>query len=257
MKKSITKRSIFWQFALGAFILGGQTVQAANTSGLADWCVNLNGDTDTACNGAGSGGLSTNADGGTINLVSFDTNLEPALNGLGSVTISLGTGNGQSALFYADYDLDDASFGSFDDSGTTVGALPAGVSYELDDPNVSNIFGDFAGNALANTNNVGTPSSDPLNQCCDVAFSLGLNGLNVAAGGSGTVTFTVGTTAPPSGFYIQQTNTTLGDSIYLSALVTITNPTGPPATPEPSTFVLTAGALGLVLFAVRRRRLAA
>ena len=250
------KRSIFWQFVLGAFILGGQAVQAANTSGLADWCVNLNGDINTACNGAGDGGASSNVFGGTINLVSFDANLEPALNGLGSVTISLGTGNGQSALFYADYDLDFATVGSFDDSSATHGALPVGVTYELDDPNSGNLFNDFAGNTLGNTNNVGTPSGPP-NECCDAAFALGLNGLNVAAGGSGSVTFTVGTVAPASGFYIQQTNTTLGDSIYLSALVTITNPTGPPSVPEPSTFALAAGSLGLVLFVARRRRVAA
>jgi MYXO-CTERM domain-containing protein len=249
------KRLIFSQFILGAFILGSQVAQAAGTTGLFDWCVNLNGDINTACNGAGGGGVSTNADGGTINLVSFDSNLEPALNGLGSVSISLGVGNGQSALFYADYDLDFATLGAFDDTGTTVGALPAGVSYELDDPNVSNIFNDFAGDTLANTNNVGSPAGPtclPI-AACDVSFALGLDGLNVAPGGTGTVTFTIGTVAPASGFYIQQTNATVGDSIYLSAVANIQNPTGG-ATPEPSTFALAIGSLGLVLFLARRRR---
>jgi uncharacterized protein (TIGR03382 family) len=247
------KRLIFGQFVLCAFILGGPVAQAANTTGLFDWCVNLNGDINTACNGAGSGGVSTNVDGGTINLVSFDSNLEPATNGLGSVTISLGTGNGQSALFYADYDLDFATLGAFDDSGSTHGALPAGVSYEIDDPNASNIFSDFAGNTLADTNNVGTASSDPANLCCDVSFALGLGGLNVLPGGSGTVTFTIGAVAPASGFYIQQTNATVGDSIYLSAVANIQNPTGG-STPEPSTFALAIGSLGLALLVARRRR---
>jgi hypothetical protein len=244
------KRLIFWHFILGAFIFGSQVAQAADTSALADWCVNLNGDINTACNGAGSGGASPG--GGSISLASFDQSLEPSLNGLGSVTISLGTGNGQSALFYADYDLDYAAFGSFDDFAAVVGGLPTGVSYELDDPNTSNIFSDFAGNTLADTNNVGTASAPP-NQCCDAAFALGLSGLNVAAGGSGTVTFTISTVAPAAGFYIQQTNATQGDSIYLSAVADIQNPTGP-STPEPSTFVLMLGSLGLALFVARRKR---
>ena len=252
------KRLIFWQFILCGFILGTQVAQAVNTTGLADWCVNLNGDINTACNGAGGGGASTNADGGTINLVSFDPTLEPALNGLGSVTISLGTGNGQSALFYADYDLDHSAEGSFDDLGSTHGTLPAGTTYELDDPNVSNIFTDFASNSLSNTNSVSSPAGDNCGPIanCDVSFALGLGGLNVLAGGSGTVTFTIGTVAPQSGFYIQQTNQTAGDSIYLSATANIQNPTGG-STPEPSTFALALGSLGLVLFVARRRRVAA
>jgi len=245
------KRLLSWQLILCGFILGGQAAQAANTTALADWCVNLNGDVNTACNGAGSGGTSTNVDGGTINLVSFDTSLEPALNGLGSVTISLGTGADQSALLYADYDLDYATYGSFDDSGSTHGALPAGASYELNDPNVSNIFSDFATDALPDSNSVGTASGPP-SQCCDVAFAFGLGDLTVLPGGSGTVTFTVSTIAPASGFYIQQTNATVGNSIYLSATANIQNPGS--STPEPSTFALGLGALGLAFFAARRRR---
>jgi len=250
------KRLLFWQFILCGFILGGQVAQAADTTALADWCVNLNGDVTTACNGAGSGGASGS---GTINLVSFDPALEPNLNGLGSITITLGTGNGQSALFYGDYDLDYATYGSFDDSATTHGVFPAFDSYSVNDPNATDsslpygvtLFDQFYNNTLDDTNHVGTASGPPT-QCCDVAFALGLGDLNVLPGGSGTVTFTVGTIAPAAGFYIQQTNATDGDSIYLSATANIQNPGG--STPEPSTFALGLGSLGLALFVARRRR---
>ena len=220
------------------------------TVGLADWCVNLNGDTNTACNGAGSGG--TSPGGGSISLAGWDSTLEPGTNNLGSVVLTLVAGQSdQYAGFYADYDLDYATFGSFQDSGTTVGSLPAGVSYELQDPNVSSIFTDFASNSLADVNTVGTASNSP-NVCCDVAFALLVNGLDVPNGGTGTVTFTVSTTAPASGFYLQQTNFDAGDSIYLSENVNISG-TGS-STPEPSTFVLALGGIGLGIGFKRRRR---
>jgi MYXO-CTERM domain-containing protein len=88
-----------------------------------------------------------------------------------------------------------------------------------------------------------------------VSFALAVGGLTIAPGGSGSVTFTVSTTVPVSGFYIQQTNFDVGGSIYLSEVSTIINPTGPPGgTPEPSTFTLGLGAMGFVLAAARRQR---
>jgi hypothetical protein len=254
MNKSIV-RVVFLMFLAGAANRG---MYADIGTGLADWCVNLNGDTNTACNGAGSGGASPG--GGSITLSAFDQTLEPGTNSLGSVVVSLVPGeNNQYALFYADYDLDYATYGSFDDFASTNGTLPAGYSYSINDPNATDsslpfgvtLFDQFYNNALDDTNYVGTPGGPP-NQCCDVAFALGIGGLSVAAGGAGTVTFTIGTTAPASGFYIQQTNATVGDGIYLSAVSDITIPTI--ATPEPSTFILLLGVLGVVLVVARRRR---
>lgn len=244
----MVKNRIVVQLAFCGLILGAQAMMAGTTS-LADWCVNLNGDINTACNGAGAGGASGN---GNINLSGFDSTLEPGTNTLGTVTITLGVGNNQFADFYADYDLDFATFGSFQDLASISGTLPAGASYEADDPNVSNIFSDFAANSLSDANNVGNFSASPT-PCCDVSFALGFSGINVAAGGSGSVVFNITDAVPTSGFYITQTNGQVGDSIYLQGIVTVTNPvTG--STPEPSTFVLGLMAAGAMLYSAKRRR---
>ena len=90
--------------------------------------------------------------------MAFSRTLEPATNNLGSVVVNLVAGeNGQNANFYADYQ----TFGASQDFGSTHGALPAGYSYELPDPHVSNIFSDFAGNSLTDTNAVGTVHIPP------------------------------------------------------------------------------------------------
>jgi hypothetical protein len=248
------KASIGFAILMSGFVFAAPSF--GGTTSLADWCVNLNGDINTACNGGGSGGTSTNPDGGSISLSNFDTTLELGTNNLGSVVITLGVGNNQTAAFYADYDLDFATYLSNQDSASTSGTVPTGVSYELNDPNVSNIFSDFSGvpsPQLPDSNGVSTPSGPPT-PCCDAAFALDVTGLNVLAGGSGTVTFTVSATQPTSGFYIQQTNFDVGDSIYLTESVNITAPMGPPpGVPEPSTFVLGLGGLCLC-FAFRRLR---
>ena len=251
------KRLIFGQVVLFGLFCGSQAAQAGQVS-LADWCFNVNGSVDAssvtdnpsnACNGG------TNAPLSSVDSSSFDMTLEPASNNLGSVTITLSPGLNQYVALYADYDVDFATFGTADDSATTAGTLPTNWTYELDDPNLGNLFSDFASNSLGDFNNVGTPSGPP-NECCDAAWALGIGNLNVLAGGTGTVVYHISTTAPTSGFYLQQTNTDTQDSIYLSATVNITNPVN--ATPEPSTFVPAALALmlcgGLVL--ARRKRIA-
>jgi hypothetical protein len=243
------KKNLALLLATFGFFAAVNQAKAAQV-GLADWCVNLNGDINTACNGAGSGGASGS---GSISLAGFDSALEPASNTLGSFTVTLAAGSGQYVAFYADYDVDYNAYGSFADSGLTVGSQPANASYELGDPNSSNIFNDFAGNSLANTNSVGTPSKPPA-ECCDVAFALAFGNLNIAAGG-GSVTFAITSAAPTSGFYIEQTNEYTGDSIFLQGSVNLgtSGGGGGSTTPEPPTSVLGLSLIGVALAWNRRR----
>jgi len=197
---------------------------------LNDWCVNVNGDSGTVCNNPYVGPTVATSGASSIDVSAFDYTLSPGANTLGTITVTLGAAG--YASVYMDYDIDFAGYGSFQDYGTVGIGAPPGFGWELDDPNVSNIFPDFAANTLANTNNVGTaviPATPPVTICCDVSWALGVGGLSSGS----TVTFSVSDTAP-GGFYLQQTNADTGDSIYLSAAVT--SPLS--SVPEPSTLIL-------------------
>ena len=244
------KKSIALPLAFCGLILGGQSLMAASVTGLNDWCFNVNGNSgaSNACNG-GAGAVLPGVD-----LSAFDTTLATTgANNLGTAVFTLGAGLGQSVLFYADYDVNYVAFGSFDDVGTVNGVLPANASYSLDDPNSGTLFAAFAGNTLDNTNHVGTHVAPPT-PCCDVAWGLGIGGINVLAGGSGTVTFTVSANRPTGGFFLQQTNFDTGNSIFVSESAVVTGPVGG-GVPEPSTFGLGLIASGAAfLYALKRKR---
>jgi hypothetical protein len=234
------KRFIAGHVVLFGLLLSANTAFASNGgASLYDWCFNVNSDI-SACN-----------DGGTTSVSGFDNTLETVgTNSLGTASFLLGPGSNQFVSFYADYDIDFAQFGSFDDFASVHGSLPTGWSYMLADPNDQTLFGIFAANTLDNSNSVSTPSEPKFN-CCDVASALSISGINVAAGGEATVTFSVSSFSPEVGFYLQQTNANTQNSIYISASVNVQNPEGP-VVPEPSTFMLGAGAVGIMLLTGKR-----
>jgi hypothetical protein len=228
---------------VSVLLLGSFSTHAAAV--LNDWCLNVNGDSSSACNPVAPDSLPANVNGSTFD---FTLNNPPGTpNSLGSVAITLGSGSGQWVVAYMDYDLNFDASGSFQDVGSVHGTVPGGVSYELADPSGS-IFGDFAANALTNTNGVATGSGPP-SPCCDASWALGVGGLDVAAGSQALVLFTVSSTKPTSGFYLQQLNIQSGESIYLTESLTMGAPV-----PLPASLWLLASALGPLLLASRRKR---
>ena len=243
-----------------------QSASAAGVASLNDWCVNIGGDSSSLCNVGSAATFPTTTIGGVGVSGNLDLTLSgsdpaypttAAANTLGSASFVFGPGSSFVNL-YLDYDLNYDAQGSFQDFGTVVngGSLPAGFSYEIDDPNASNIFGDFSGNSLSNANNVGTYANTGDNApCCDVSWALGVT-VSVANGFQDTITFTSSSVAPVSGFYLQQTNgVDPSQNIYLSATVTEQQVGPTDGTPEPGTFLLLgAGLAGLIAWRARAHR---
>jgi len=247
--------------------------QGATLASLHDWCFNIDG-ASVSTNLCNTGQTTVTVPGG-VNGALFDFTLDSQTEGspatpfagypttvndantLGSLSITLAPGANQFVLAYMDYDLNynAQGGGSFSDFGSVHGAQPGNVSFSMNgfetcnSCGFSDIYDEFASNTLDNTNHVGTYVSDGV--CCDVAWALGMN-LNVAANTTATVTFRVGTIAPETGFYLQQSNgLDQSQNIYLTASVLVTE-TGP-QTPEPSTWALIGG--GLAAVALFRRRI--
>jgi len=252
-------KSWIWQFVVVAGLLAGTQSAKAGAVGLADWCINANGDTSTACNGAGSGGTDIGGEA-VINLGAFDTTLEPGNNTLGSVSIAVTNATNAYYNFYADYDVDYPTEGSFLDQGGG-GGLPANISGSINDPGAPNgctgpttpsgcaLFDQFYNNNFDDLNHETVGQNSPPNVCCDVAWGLGISGVT----GTGVVTFTVSDTLPATSYYLEQTNIATGNSIYLTVTSTVTAP-ATSGVPEPSTFGLGILSLagGLVIWKRRR-----
>lgn len=76
--------------------------------------------------------------------------------------------------------------------------------------------------------------------------ALNVAGINVPVNQIALVTFTISSAAPASGFYLQQTNSVTGNSVYLTESVAMAQ-----APPEPSTIALGMTALLLLRFGRR------
>jgi hypothetical protein len=153
----------------------------------------------------------------------------------------------------------------YNEYATVHGAAAAGQSWQVGDPNTSglNPFGAnlTLNHALTNTNGIPGTGDNSLLTCTvdcngDVALAMGFSE-SLTAGQIETVTFSISSSAPTSGFYIDQTHPVDGQQgntvpidAYFSGAVSISSPCtvncgggGGTGVPEPGSLALLGTAL--------------
>jgi hypothetical protein len=130
--------------------------------------------------------------------------------GLGALTLAVAGPPGAHFVdIYFDHDLL-AGVPASDLSGA-VGTLAAGESWEVGVGKGASLYADFTANSYTDVNHVPGPG--------DVATGLAFAFTTTAADPWGVITLSVSTTAPASGFYLHQWNTSgsTPTDIYISA----------------------------------------
>ena len=221
--------------ALLLFLMGALPVQADNVV-LQDWTFNINGNTNFNC-------LPAPCSPNTppfLNLAAFDF-----ATGLGTVTGTFtGTPGSYYMIFYVDHDIVGGTNPLDDEMGGAFGTPLAGQSWEIDEPGFTTgqLVMDVVNGVLTNSAwPSGTPSPNDVAMALGWAFVLG-------AGDVATLHWTVSTTAPSGGFYLEQTDPN-GTHLYFSSQLQITPNT---VIPEPATGLLLLTGAGLIT-ALRRR----
>jgi hypothetical protein len=230
----------------------------AGTYSLNDWCFYVNSlDVNRSCNNDSAiDNFSAPISAGTFDYY----HLGDGNNTLGTAVVTLGSG---SYNVFAIFDYDITGGGGMNEYATAFGSLAIGQVYAVDSQGASGstpgqLYSQFAGGTLNNTNYIPECSSG---SCPDVAVSLGYTNLVVPDGQTATVSFIVSDTPPSGGgFFIEQGQTGGGPTLNFSSNVVLTPDGGGGfdanvvATPEPGTYLMMAGGIGLMVLGLRRRR---
>jgi hypothetical protein len=225
-------------FALLAMVIAGPVAKADNIY-INDWLFNVNG---TIYNPTP---LPPN-----FNVGGFDFSTPDSI--LGTITATFSIPGNYSVIGFFDLDIEGGNNTIANEVGFfhNLGSLALGQSWELG-PGESvspGVFDDaYSAGLLTNSSWASVP--DDVAMAIGWNFTVGANPVNLS--------FTLGFTAPSSGFYLQQVDQlatgALGQpSIYYSSSLSTG---GQPVIPEPGTLILLGTGLGVVgLSAFRKRR---
>jgi len=265
-------------------VLGLLVTASAMFADVEDYMININGTTYCAsftglASGCGSFPASLGAIPGTTSTI------DESLGGTGLGQVQMVFNPGAPGSYYVDLALFEELFVATgqNEYGTTGGSAAAGQSWQIDtpdydyvsgfDPNfgglpsgAGKIFSNTAGNTLADKNYVtGNTAQDTLScsgkaTCNDyTALAMGF-GFTLAANQEELLTFTVSTTKPTSGFYLEQiapvdkANTAEIDYFLTGSATAQTVGGGGGTVPEPSSLITLLGFVGALGYAIRRRR---
>lgn len=264
-------RFVAAMFAVSAGVIWGP--QARADISLQDFGININGTAydynnqsqpdPTTLSGMNATGFSTYTSGDMLGT------------GLGQLIYTFDPGSAGS--YFVNFYFDESAGTPFyNEYGSANGSPAAGTSWEIAqvNPSVGGIqFCSWNGsacapnasilpNSLDNTNHVPVGNTNYLNNCtvgpcnADVATALGFS-FTLAANQEAVITVDQSTTAPTSGFYLQQVHPVdpAADpaNVYLSGGVSIQTTTGPPPVPEPGSWILFGTIAVIVVYSLRRR----
>jgi len=168
--------------------------------------------------------------------------------GLGTLEYVLsGAGSHYLGLFL-DHGIDESMNTYFNEFGAATGTLAAGQSWETDEPGYTfgNIYDHLEGQTLDNSNGVPNTAPDDVSMALAWDFVLRLNQ-------TATIGFTVGESAPDSGFYLSQTDPDSSATVYFSSLLDIRD-LPPTAVPDAGSTFASLGLALAGLAAFRRRQ---
>lgn len=234
-----------WLAQIGLLLCLGMGAGAAKAvPTLFDWGFNLNGETHCNLGPCDFDFLDPSLDlPAAIDASGFDF-----FTGLGSISITVnpGVAGNFHTLVFLDHEFDDVlGNGPFNEFGDVSGAPEVGQTWEIDDPVVGDIFGNFVGNTLDNSNAVIAGLEG------DVSMSLGFD-FALTAMQSAMMTFIV-SDAVPTGFYLSHTDPDDGETLYFSSTLEIDG--GMVAVNEPGAIaLLVAGLFGVLAAASFCRR---
>jgi len=198
------------------------------------------------------------------------------ITGLGTISVTVSGEGDHTVLGFFDHESDEETNTFFNEiglvSGTPQDDADGTQTWEIDEPG----FGfDYIGDIFFNWENsdatsgslldnqiffdafTGTSLTDFGRDADDVSMAIGWD-FSLAAGDIATIEFLLATTAPTSGFYLQQIDAETEDSVFFSSALSIEGdepPPPPPPTPVPEPGTLLLLGAGLLGIGASRRRL--